>query len=198
MAQPIGPLAVPLKYAARPEEGRLPMDYASALRLVALRRGIDRNLMLLSRLRASLKLIDGTESWTNDGPAWDQQSRDTTALTPQKYARLNRMSEDSGQPPIIHWPQWIRVRVGGELSYTKMLTGAAVERRANLTPLEDIGEEQIPGPPQVGGRYLLVCEQSLQLEREWRETRLIMEGEAPTPPLYTGPGSCLSTKWKVW
>ena len=65
-----------------------------------------------------------------------------------------------------------------------------MERRANLTPLdyrhtEDIGEEQIPGPPQVGGRYLLVCEQSLQLETEWRETRLIMEGEAPTPPLYT-------------
>ena len=44
----------------------------------------------------------------------------------------------------------------------KMLTGAASR-------------------PATGGRYLL----SLQLEREWRETRLIMEGEAPTPPLYT-------------
>ena len=86
-------------------------------------------------------------------------------LTPEEYARLNRMPEDSGEPPVIHWPQWIRVRVGGEPSYTKMLTGAAVERRANLTPLdyrhtEDLGEEQIPGPLQVGGRYLLVCEQS--------------------------------------
>ena len=96
-------------------------------------------------------------------------------------------AREFGEPPVVHWPQWIRVRVGGELSYTKMLTGAAVERRPNLTPLdyrhtEDLGEEQIPGPPQVGGRYLLVCEQSLHLKRE---TRLIMEGEAPTPPLYT-------------
>ena len=69
-------------------------------------------------------------------PAWDQESRDTSALTPKEYARLNRMVEDSGEPPRIHWPQWMRVRVGGELSYTKMLTGAAVERRANLTPLD--------------------------------------------------------------
>ena len=39
-------------------------------------------------------------------PAWDQESRDTSALTPEEYARLR-----------------IRVRVGGELSYTKMLAG---------------------------------------------------------------------------
>ena len=55
-------------------------------------------------------------------PAWDQESRDTTALTLEEYAQLNRMPDDSGEPPIIHWPQWIRLSVGGELSCTKMLT----------------------------------------------------------------------------
>ena len=44
--------------------------------------------------------------------------------------------------------------------------------------------EAIPGPTVVGEKYLLVCERSLQLEREWAEAKLIVEGEYPTPPSY--------------
>ena len=36
----------------------------------------------------------------------------------------------------------------------------------------------------LGEKYLLVCERSLQLEREWAEAKLIVEGEYPTPPSY--------------
>ena len=44
--------------------------------------------------------------------------------------------------------------------------------------------EAIPGPTVVGEKYLLACERSLQLEREWAEAKLIVEGEYPTPPSY--------------
>ena len=36
----------------------------------------------------------------------------------------------------------------------------------------------------VGEKYLLVCERSLQVEREWAEANLMVEGEYPTPPSY--------------
>ena len=64
-------------------------------------------------------------------PAWDQESRvSTPGLSAEQYALLSQMPSDAGEPPVLTWPQYIRVRVGGDLSYTKMLTGQAAERRA--------------------------------------------------------------------
>ena len=62
MAQPMAPpLAVPqIKYAARPGEGRLPINYASALRLVALSGcRVWTGTLCCERSRAIIKLIDG-------------------------------------------------------------------------------------------------------------------------------------------
>ena len=44
--------------------------------------------------------------------------------------------------------------------------------------------EPIPGPTVIGEKNLLVCKRSLQLEREWAEAKLMVEGEYPTPPSY--------------
>ena len=108
-------------------------------------------------------------------------------LSLQEYAALNRMPMGSSEPEVREWPKFLRVRVSGDLNYTKVLTGNAAERSAGCIPLDyrpapEI--EAIPGPTVVGKKYLLVCERSLQLEREWAEAKLIVEGEYPTPPSY--------------
>ena len=117
-------------------------------------------------------------------PAWDQFSTaSSSGLSPQEYAALNRMPMKSSQPEVREWPKFLRVRVSGDLNYT----GNAAERSAGCIPLDYRPApevEAIPGPTAVGEKYLLVCERSLQLEREWAEAKLIVEGEYPTPPSY--------------
>ena len=113
-------------------------------------------------------------------PAWDQFSTaSSSGLSPQEYAALNRMPMGSSEPEVREWPKFLRARVSGDLNYTKVLTGNAAERSAGCIPLDyrpapEI--EAIPGPTVVGEKYLLVCERSLQLEREWAEAKLIVEG----------------------
>ena len=63
-----------------------------------------------------------------------------------------------------------------------MLPSAAPVVLLDYRPAPEV--EAIPGPTVVGEKYLLVCERSLQLEREWAEAKLIVEGEYPTPPSY--------------
>ena len=120
--------------------------------------------------------------------AWDQFSTaSSSGLSPQEYAALNRMPMGSSEPEVREWPKFLRVRVSGDLNYTKVLTGNAAERSAGCIPLDYRPApevEAIPGPTVVGEKYLLVCERSLQLEREWAEAKLIVEGEYPTPPSY--------------
>ena len=108
------------------------------------------------------------------------------------------MPMGSSEPEVREWPKFLRVRVSGDLNYTKVLTGNAAERSAgciylDYRPAPEI--EAIPGPTVVGEKYLLVCERSLQLEREWAEAKLIVEGEYPTPPSYVNarvvPLQCL-------
>ena len=64
-----------------------------------------------------------------------------------------------------------------------------MERRANLTPLDYRHTEDRGGAdsrPATGWWAVFTrLRAESQFERERRETRLIMEGEAPTPPLYT-------------
>ena len=154
-------VAVPqIKYAARPGEGRL-LDYASSLRLVS---------MSAPRFRGG----------------------------PYGTTTASSAAASSGGPPNIGGPisvpAWDQfptappsVRVSGDLNYTKVLTGNAAERSAGCIPLDYRPApevEAIPGPTVVGEKYLLVCERSLQLEREWAEAKLIVEGEYPTPPSY--------------
>ena len=93
----------------------------------------------------------------------------------------------SSEPQVREWPKFLRVRVSGDLNYTKVLTGNAAERSAGCIPLDYRPApevEAIPGPTVVGEKYLLARERSLQLEREWAEAKLIVEGEYPTPPSY--------------
>ena len=100
---------------------------------------------------------------------------------------LGGLPMGSSEPEVREWPKFLRVRVSGDLNYTKVLTGNAAERSAGCIPLDYRPApevEAIPGPTVVGEKYLLVCERSLQLEREWAEAKLIVEGEYPTPPSY--------------
>ena len=136
--------------------------------------------------------------------AWDQFSTaSSSGLSPQQeYAALNRMPMGSSEPEVREWPKFLRVRVSGDLNYTKVLTGNAAERSAGCIPLDyrpapEI--EAIPGPTVVGEKYLLVCERSLQLEREWAEAKLIVEGEYPTPHLMSTPALslCSPYSWQV-
>ena len=186
----MGPPAVAMpqiKYAARPGEGRL-LDYASSLRLVS---------MSAPRFRGGPYGATSSAAASSGGPpniggpitvAWDQFSTaSSSGLSPQEYAALNRMPMGSSEPEVREWPKFLRVRVSGDLNYTKVLTGNAAERSAGCIfldywPAPEI--EAIPGPAVVGEKYLLVCERSLQLEREWAEAKLIVEGEYPTPPSY--------------
>ena len=121
-------------------------------------------------------------------PAWDQFSTaSSSGLSPQEYAALNRMPMGSSEPEVREWPKFLRVRVSGDLNYTKVLTGNAAERSAGCIPLDYRPApevEAIPGPTVVGEKYLLVCERSLQLEREWAEAKLIVKEEYPAPPSY--------------
>ena len=180
-----------IKYAARPGEGRL-FDYASSLRLVS---------MSAPRFRGGPYGATSSAAASSGGPpniggpitvlAWDQFSTaSSSGLSPQEYAALNRMPMGSSEPEVREWPKFLRVRVSGDLNYTKVLTGNAAERSAGCIPLDyrpapEI--EAIPGPTVVGEKYLLVCERSLQLEREWAEAKLIVEGEYPTPPSRPNP-----------
>ena len=187
----MGPPAVAMpqiKYAARPGEGRL-LDYASSLRLVS---------MSAPRFRGGPYGATSSAAASSGGPpniggpitvpAWDQFSTaSSSGLSPQEYAALNRMPMGSSEPEVREWPKFLRVRISGDLNYTKVLTGNAAERSAGCIPLDyrpapEI--EAIPGPTVVGEKYLLACERSLQLEREWAEAKLIVEGEYPTPPSY--------------
>ena len=183
----MGPPAVAMpqiKYAARPGEGRL-LDYASSLRLVS---------MSAPRFRGGPYGATSSAAASSGGPPniggprWDQFSTaSSSGLSPQEYAALNRMPMGSSEPEVREWPKFLRVRVSGDLNYTKVLTGNAAERSAGCIPLDyrpapEI--EAIPGLTVVGEKYLLVCERSLQLEREWAEAKLIVEGEYPTPPSY--------------
>ena len=185
-----GPPAVAMpqiKYA-RPGEGRL-LDYASSLRLVS---------MSAPRFRGGPYGATSSAAASSGGPpniggpitvpAWGQFSTaSSSGLSLQEYAALNRMPMGSSEPEVREWPKFLRVRVSGDLNYTKVLTGNAAERSAgcfflDYRPAPEI--EAIPGPTVVGEKYLLVCERSLQLEREWAEAKLIVEGEYPTPPSY--------------
>ena len=184
-------VAVPqIKYAARPGEGRL-LDYASSLRLVSMSAPRFRGGPYGTTTTSSAAASSGGP--TNLGgpisvPAWDQFSTaSSSGLSPQEYAALNRMPMGSSEPEVREWPKFLRVRVSGDLNYTKVLTGNAAERSAGCIPLDYRPApevEAIPGPTVVGEKYLLVCERSLQLEREWAEAKLIVEGEYPTPPSY--------------
>ena len=112
-------------------------------------------------------------------PAWDQFSTaSSSGLSPQEYAALNRMPMGSSEPEVREWPKFLRVRVSGDLNYTKVLTGNAAERSAGCIPLDyrpapEI--EAIPGPTVVGEKNMLVCERSLQLEREWAYTTILCQ-----------------------
>ena len=184
-------VAVPqIKYAARPGEGRL-LDYASSLRLVSMSAPRFRGGPYGTTTTSSAAASSGGP--TNLGgpisvPAWDQFSTaSSSGLSPQEYAALNRMPMGSSEPEVREWPKFLRVRVSGDLNYTKVLTGNAAERSAGCIPLDYRPApevEAIPGPTVVGEKYLLVCERSLQLEREWAEAKLILEEEYPTPPSY--------------
>ena len=177
-------VAVPqIKYAARPGEGRL-LDYASSLRLVSMSAPRFWGGPYGTTTASSAAASSGGP--TNLGgpisvPAWDQFSTaSSSGLSPQEYAALNRMPMGSSEP-VREWPKFLRVRVSGDLNYTKVLTGNAAERSAGCVPLgyRPAPEvEAVPGPTVVGEKYLLVCERSLQLEREWAEAKLIMEGRS--------------------
>ena len=52
----------------------------------------------------------------------------SSGLSPQEYAALNRMPMGSSEPEVREWPKFLRVRVSGDLNYTKVLTGNAAER----------------------------------------------------------------------
>ena len=129
-------VAVPqIKYAARPGEGRL-LDYASSLRLVS---------MSAPRFRGGPYGASSSAAGSSGGPpniggpisvpAWDQFSAaSSSGLSPQEYAALNRVPMGSSEPEVREWPKFLRVRVSGDLNYTKVLTGNAAERSAGCIP----------------------------------------------------------------
>ena len=127
-------VAVPqIKYAARPGEGRL-LDYASSLRLVSMSAPRFRGGPYGTTTSSSAAASSGGPP--NIGgpisvPAWDQFSTaSSSGLSPQEYAALNRMPMGSSEPEVREWPKFLRVRVSGDLNYTKVLTGNAAERSA--------------------------------------------------------------------
>ena len=78
-------------------------------------------------------------------PAWDQFSTaSSSGLSPQA---LNRMPMGSSEPEVREWPKFLRVRVSGDLNYTKVLTGNAAERSAGCIPLD-----YRPAPQIIGAR----------------------------------------------
>ena len=90
-------------------------------------------LCCCKRSRAILKLIDGTESGTYHGPSVGPGQPRYLGFNAGRVCAAESNPRKFGEPPIIHWPPWIR--------------GAAVERRANLTPLdyrrtEDLGRSR--------------------------------------------------------
>ena len=153
-------VAVPqINYPSRPGEGRL-LDYASSLRLVSMSaprfRGGPYGAAATSSAAASSggpPNIGGPISV----PAWDQFSTaSSSGLSPQEYAALNRMPMGSSEPEVREWPKFLRVRVSGDLNYTKVLTGNAAERSAGCIPLDYRPApevEAIPGPTGSSKHY---------------------------------------------
>ena len=133
-------VAVPqIKYAARPGEGRL-LDYASSLRLVSMSAPRFRRGPYGATTTSSAAASSGGPPKMG-GPitvlAWDQFSTASlSGLSPQEYAALNRMPMGSSEPEVREWPKFLRVRVGGDLNYTKVLTGNAAKRSAGCLPLD--------------------------------------------------------------
>ena len=108
MAQPIygaSPSRTANQVCAETRRRKVAYGLCQCLEIGSLRSTVSTGtLCCCKRSRAILKLIDGAESGTHYrfSEAWDQESRDTAALTLEEYARLNRVPENLGEPPIIH------------------------------------------------------------------------------------------------
>ena len=68
------------------------------------------------------------------------------------------------------------------------------KKHAGVTPLSYFRThhkecaEEIPGPQELGVNYLLLCERDLQLQREFAEAEIRLEGMEETPPMYCNAG----------